>query len=587
MSRDFVWAVDENGKPCKCCAKPENRGKRNCKHRAHQEPGQSVSEFFNANGINKMIDDSPEEPSPMFVPTEEKPLDNSDITQEEIDNLAARIDEICGCRVTEENYDEVINSLSVEQLDQLNKLGFEAAPEFSLPVTDENYQEVNNSNKIYFAELPDYHIGGKVKAINDMYGAIGPSPFYGGEEVDIKGNYREGLTDREYFERQFGVRSSQVQKTSLVNVPGHAVYVEQELDIIKRGSNKKLLETQHIKWKDIEVGDMFIDGSTVLEKMPISEKPCIVLTVAGSEPVIVSEEHMMKFDIYNKEFHIVNDRLLYSAVERKYLMADTSWVCARDIYDCHKRGMAIIDEKGIELVSVERYKKSECFCIRTDTGKYVFNGITHHNCARLLFYGMSDIEVIEDCGGDHSKGIMGCKAPGVCKKCAEHSHMHVETGSMVGGVVSTHMTEGLTQASLSAIHTGVGNKQGWEVIADTLRGYKTSPIISEAITKETTEEARQSIFEGLKKAYADSGISIDDYNLELFAKQMTQFKVNKKTGQLEYILDGELCDFPSIQTIGGHNNLILQSELSNSYKKIARPQVIDNSKKNSVINISG
>lgn len=55
MARDFVWAVDEDGKPCKCYAKPENRGKRNCKHRAHQEPGQSSKEFFEQNNLNYSI----------------------------------------------------------------------------------------------------------------------------------------------------------------------------------------------------------------------------------------------------------------------------------------------------------------------------------------------------------------------------------------------------------------------------------------------------------------------------------------------------------------------------------------------------
>ena len=27
--KDYVWAIDENGKPTKCTAAPENRGKRN------------------------------------------------------------------------------------------------------------------------------------------------------------------------------------------------------------------------------------------------------------------------------------------------------------------------------------------------------------------------------------------------------------------------------------------------------------------------------------------------------------------------------------------------------------------------------
>lgn len=50
-ARQFVWAVDEDGKPCKCFAKPENRGKKNCNHKFHAEPGQSPKEFFAEHGM--------------------------------------------------------------------------------------------------------------------------------------------------------------------------------------------------------------------------------------------------------------------------------------------------------------------------------------------------------------------------------------------------------------------------------------------------------------------------------------------------------------------------------------------------------
>lgn len=52
MARDFVWAVDENGKPCKCYAKPENRGKGRCNHRFHAEPGEDQKEFFSKLGLD-------------------------------------------------------------------------------------------------------------------------------------------------------------------------------------------------------------------------------------------------------------------------------------------------------------------------------------------------------------------------------------------------------------------------------------------------------------------------------------------------------------------------------------------------------
>lgn len=408
--RDGVWAIDENGKPCKCYAKPENRGKRNCKHRAHQEPGQDTSEFFKENGIEfkgAISEDSDEHDQDI----------KESITEDEINSLASRIDEICGTHVTEDNYNDVIASLSPEQLDKLNKVGFEAAPSFSLPITDEMYDEVNTSNKIYFAELPEYNIGGKKTAMTDMFGSIGPVPSYDGD-YDIEHNYRDGLTQREYFERQFSTRGSQIAKTVSVSKPGAV--------------------------------------------------------------------------------------------------------------------------------------------------------------ARRVFYGLSDVEVIDDCGASkYSTGILTCRAPGVCKACAAKSGWKINSGQLAGGIISTHLTEGLTQASLNAIHTGEGKKQDWEVIADTLQSYKSSPIIMKAREQKTTKDAREVIFNGLKESYANAGISIDDYNLMVIAKQLTSYK-NDKDGSIRYVKDDEMCDFPSIQTIGGHNNLFLQSELKNSYQKLTRPGVFKN-----------
>lgn len=398
--RSFVWAIDSDGKPCKCYAKPENRGKRSCRHKFHQEPGQLTTVFFKQHGLDT-IEDS---------------VKTDSISDQEINDLASRIDSICETHVTEENYEDVIKTLSPEQLDQLNKVGFEAAPQFSIPITDEAYDEVNISNKIYFAELPDYHIGGKKNAIRDMFGSVGAVPSFD-SEYEVNSNYRDGLTAREYFEKQFSVRDSQINKTVSVSKPGAT--------------------------------------------------------------------------------------------------------------------------------------------------------------ARILFYGLSDMQVIDDCGAVNSRGPIDCKAPGICRKCAAKSGWKVKEGDMVGGFVSTHLTEGLTQASLNAIHTGTGEKADWEVIKDTLFGYKSSPIIKEAQEKKTTAEARQAIVDGLKDVYKKAGINIDDYNIQVVAKQLTSYK-REKDGSIRYIKDGELCDFPSMQTIGGHNNLFLQSLLRNSYDKLTHPNIFNN-----------
>lgn len=413
MAREFVWAVDEDGKPCKCYAKPENRGKRNCNHKFHAKPGQDAKEFLAEHSIKIKEDVTFKE--------------NEEMSQDEINSFASKLDEICGEKVTEENFEEVLNKLTPEQLDQVSKLGFEAAPAFSLPITDEAYNEVNLSNKIYFAELPDYHIGGKKNAIENMFGSIGQVPITSETSVNIEGNYRDGLSSEEYFNKMFSTRGSQIQKVIAVSKPG-----------------------------------------------------------------------------------------------------------------------------------------------RTQ---------------RLLFYGLADMQVIKDCGNKDSDGIMHCHAPGgVCEKCAKKSGWNVKEGQLAGGIISTQLSEGLTQSSLSAIHTGGEHKEDWEVISATLNSSVSSPVIQEAKKKETTEEARETIFKGLKGLYKKAGISIDDYNLQVIAKKLTSYK--NRNGHLSYVKEDELCDLPSLQTIGGHDNLFLQSELRNSYKKISKPMEFTN-ERNAVTAIMG
>lgn len=46
MTKEYVWAIDEDGKPCKCYAKPENRGKGKCPHKFHQIKGKTTQQLL-------------------------------------------------------------------------------------------------------------------------------------------------------------------------------------------------------------------------------------------------------------------------------------------------------------------------------------------------------------------------------------------------------------------------------------------------------------------------------------------------------------------------------------------------------------
>lgn len=84
-SKEFVWAVDENGKPCKCYAKPENRGKRNCKHKFHANPGESQKEFFAKYGLGRSIEEA-------FA--SQKKVETPELTMEDLPDYSESIKEI-------------------------------------------------------------------------------------------------------------------------------------------------------------------------------------------------------------------------------------------------------------------------------------------------------------------------------------------------------------------------------------------------------------------------------------------------------------------------------------------------------------
>lgn len=47
MAKSYVMALDENHNPCRCYAKPENRGKGKCHHFCHADEGCTAQEAMN------------------------------------------------------------------------------------------------------------------------------------------------------------------------------------------------------------------------------------------------------------------------------------------------------------------------------------------------------------------------------------------------------------------------------------------------------------------------------------------------------------------------------------------------------------
>lgn len=229
-----VLALDTNGELTYCVAEPENRGKGRCNHLAHQKDGESIAEFNERiYDLQLELQEKKKNDSKKALEKDEKELKEKDefygyenkdgssnfISQEQIDAVAAKLDEVAGERLTVDNFKKILNKLGPDQMNEIVRLSFNAAPKFSLPISDEEYENENMKNKLYFANLPAYGIG-NTSSISQMFDKVGDVPVLGGTGT-IEHSYEEGLTPDEYFMAQFGARDALINKGVTTSKPGY------------------------------------------------------------------------------------------------------------------------------------------------------------------------------------------------------------------------------------------------------------------------------------------------------------------------------------------------------------------------------
>lgn len=556
-----VLAINKNGDITYCTVPPELRGRGRCNHIEHQLIDETPEEFINR--IEQKISSETQEKANYEAKV---------IEQKEIDALAEQIDKIAGTKLTFDNFEEVLSSLSPEQIAEITKICFEAAPVFSLPINDENYEEENIKNKLYFANLPKYGIAGNMTSIKQMFNKVGETHTNYGI-VDVQHNYKEGLTPEEYFARQFSAREAMISKSVGTAKPGYCIYENSLVEVLDE--NGKLT---NILWKDVEVGAKFVDGSEVVELAEWQMKPCFEMKIKGYNRIIVSNDHLIYGEIY------INNKLIQNLEKSRKARKnvderDPKWICAEDIYEMFKIGAYILVSDKYNIEYIKPYKNlipQRVRCISTSTGFYETNGFIHHNTARKLFYALSDIQVAKDCGGPHID-ILHCQMPEghICEKCARVTKggERIKAGQLIGGLVSTNMSEALTQLSMKQMHVGSTEvtKQisGSHIIMSTLDGWSNSPIIQKMAKAQTTEEMRQILYEGLKEEYAKANIKQDDFNIQVVARKMTSYK--RTPEGLRPVNPGERCDIVSMLMVGSYGNIFKASELSTGYKFFTKP----------------
>lgn len=563
-----MLALNNEGNLTFCTVSVENRGKGRCNHVEHQNFNESIEKFVERISIKQK--ELFEKNSSDYIEQD----NHKEISQKEINVLADAIDEIAGEKITIDNYKEKISVLSPDKISEITKLSFEAAPVFSLPITDENYDDENMKNKLYFANLPAYGISGNMSSIKQMFDKVGSVPTLG-EDVEIQHSYKQGLTPGEYFARQFGARDALINKGVSTSKPGFCIYEDSLVEIKDIEDNNSTIK---ILWKDLEIGNEFIDNSIVVEIQPWSQKSCYELKINNFDSIVLSKDHLLYGDIIVNG--VIVDHLEKSNICRKNVgEPDKKWICVEDIFEFCILGAMISLSDDSELSFIRPFKSGELQnvrCISTSTGFYETNGLIHHNTARKLFYSMSDIQVVKDCGGPYIDA-MHCNMPEghVCVKCSHLTQggQRIKEGDLIGGLVSTNMSEALTQLSMKQMHVGssqVTEQQGnSSIIMGTLDGWSTSPIIKEMREAQTTDEMRKILFEGLKHQYKSADIKQDDFNIQIVARKLTSYK--RGENGLEPVNPGEKCDIVSIGVIGNSANIFKISELSSGYKHLTSP----------------
>lgn len=208
-----VLAATVDGRITYCTCSPEQRGKGRCNHVLHQEDGESESSFIErANLRSDEIESS-------LIPSSSEIIENP-ISQEDILKMRQQIYELCGTnKVDSSNIKEVLAQLDLETQRKILEIGFEAGQYFDFAITDENYEEQDLKTKIYFSNMGDFGLGAKKSHINEILGTIGSTVGENGE-IYINNNYKNGLTEDEWWALQYATRMASVNKTVSIAAPG-------------------------------------------------------------------------------------------------------------------------------------------------------------------------------------------------------------------------------------------------------------------------------------------------------------------------------------------------------------------------------
>lgn len=182
---------------------------------------------------------------------------------------------------------------------------------------------------------------------------------------------------REVFEKRQGI-------VLFVGVTGSGKsIVDDQMLTVTRNGNMLL-----ITWDQLHAGDVFQDGSVVLEVMPWERRPCFVLQDEDGETLVASDEHLVCCTI--------DGSMPSSPYGDSFAHGYASVLSVFEAFESGKR--ILLQPSKRRIVSVSPYcanacgdaakdpstwKSVRCRCVRTDTGHYDIGNFRSHNTTTM------------------------------------------------------------------------------------------------------------------------------------------------------------------------------------------------------------
>ena len=140
-----------------------------------------------------------------------------------------------------------------------------------------------------------------------------------------------------------------------------------------------------ISWEDLEVGDIFLDGSEVEQIAPWEYRSCYELS-SDNGSLIVSDEHLISCKFYDGDNEVPYYENIVEPKDGKLNVKELyGWATAEHIYQ-NFPDFQIELNPGVWLKSIKLYDEGnpqKVRCIKTNTGQYAIGDFINHNTTTL------------------------------------------------------------------------------------------------------------------------------------------------------------------------------------------------------------